>query len=105
MDVTRGVYTNLAIPSAAPSAMLFADWESATNPAEVVRVDLGTRTHKPISDFNGERVAQLNGSRCAISGSRASGANGFTASSPCRPALTRTRSTLCSSSYTAGLAR
>jgi dipeptidyl aminopeptidase/acylaminoacyl peptidase len=59
MDMTRGVYTNLAIPSAAPSAMLFADWESATNPAEVVRVDLGTRTHKPISDFNGERVAQI----------------------------------------------
>ena len=44
----RGVYTNLAIPTAAPSTMLFANWESAINPAEVVRIDL-ERAH-PAAD-------------------------------------------------------
>jgi dipeptidyl aminopeptidase/acylaminoacyl peptidase len=59
MDLTRGVYTNLSIPDKAPSTMLFASWESAINPAEVVRLDLGTKTQKALSDFNMERIAQI----------------------------------------------
>ncbi len=59
MDMTRGVYTNLAIAGSASSAMLFANWESAVNPAEVVRIDPGAKTQKPLSEFNGERVAQI----------------------------------------------
>ena len=59
VDMTAGVYTNLAIPSAAPSTMLFANWESAVNPAEVFRIDPAARTHRPISNFNGERVGQI----------------------------------------------
>ncbi len=41
VDVTSGVYANLAIPGRAPSLQLFANWESATNPAEIVRIDPG----------------------------------------------------------------
>ncbi|HEX8999890.1 MAG TPA: S9 family peptidase [Blastocatellia bacterium] len=57
MDLTRGVYTGLAIP--AKASAVFANWESATNPAEVVRIDPASKTHKALSDFNAERVAQL----------------------------------------------
>ncbi len=59
MDMTRGVYTNLAIPGKASSLMLIANWESATNPAEIVRIDLGSKTQKPLTDFNAERAAQI----------------------------------------------
>ena len=59
VDMTAGVYTNLAIPSAAPSTMLFANWESAVNPAEVFRIDPAARAHRPISNFNGERAGQI----------------------------------------------
>jgi dipeptidyl aminopeptidase/acylaminoacyl peptidase len=59
LELTRGVYTNLAIPAKAAAPLLFANWESATNPAEVVRIDLSAKTQKPLSDFNAARVAQL----------------------------------------------
>ncbi len=59
VDVTSGVYTNLAIPNKTSSPQLFANWESATNPAEIVRVDLGAKTHRPLTDFNAERIAQI----------------------------------------------
>jgi dipeptidyl aminopeptidase/acylaminoacyl peptidase len=53
-----GCYTNLAIPSKAASPMLFADWGSAANPAEVVRVDAGGHRQR-LTNFNVERAAQL----------------------------------------------
>jgi dipeptidyl aminopeptidase/acylaminoacyl peptidase len=59
MEMARGVYTNLAIPSRAPSATLIANWESAINPAEIVRIDLAAKTHKDLTNFNAERVARL----------------------------------------------
>ncbi|MGE0132115.1 MAG: prolyl oligopeptidase family serine peptidase [Blastocatellales bacterium] len=59
MEMTRGVYTNLAIPSRATSTMLIANWESAINPAEIVRVDPYSKTQKPLTSFNAERAAHL----------------------------------------------
>jgi dipeptidyl aminopeptidase/acylaminoacyl peptidase len=59
LEMTRGVYTNLANPAKTAAPLLFANWESATNPAEVVRLDLGAKTQQPLSDFNAARVAQL----------------------------------------------
>ena len=46
VDAPQGVYTNLQIPSRGSSAVLFANWESAVRPIEVVRVDpvSGNRT-------------------------------------------------------------
>ena len=59
MDTASGAYTNLTIPGKASSLMLFAGWESAVNPAEIVRIDLGSKRHKPLTNFNAERVAQI----------------------------------------------
>lgn len=58
-EMNSGVYTNLAIPGKAPSAMLFAGWESATSPAEIVRIDLTAKRHSNLTTFNAERLAQL----------------------------------------------
>lgn len=57
MDMTRGVYTNLRIP--AKPAILIANWESAINPPEVVRLDLTSRTQQPLTSFNAEQVAKI----------------------------------------------
>ncbi|HEX5707682.1 MAG TPA: S9 family peptidase [Pyrinomonadaceae bacterium] len=51
-DMTRGVYTSLRVPAKAARTMLFANWESATNPAELVRVELEDKQHVPLTSFN-----------------------------------------------------
>lgn len=59
IDVPRGVYTNLAAPERAKATVLFANWESSVNPAEVVRIDLDKGTHVPLTRFNAERAAEI----------------------------------------------
>ena len=59
MDMTRGVYTNLRIPEKASSTILIANWESATNPPEVFRLDVGNKTQQPLTSFNAEQVAKI----------------------------------------------
>jgi dipeptidyl aminopeptidase/acylaminoacyl peptidase len=59
MEMNLGVYTNLAVPARAPSTMLIANWESAINPAEVVRLDLNAKRHTALSDFNAGRAAAI----------------------------------------------
>ncbi len=59
MDMTRGVYTNLKIPAKAPSIVLVASWESATNPPEVVRLDLQSKTQHPLTSFNAVELAKI----------------------------------------------
>ncbi len=59
IEMTLGVYTNLAIPERASAPLLLADWESAVNPAEIVRIDLSSKTHKALSNFNADRVAAI----------------------------------------------
>ncbi|MEP6717925.1 MAG: prolyl oligopeptidase family serine peptidase, partial [bacterium] len=59
MDMTRGVYTNLKIPAKAPSTILVASWESATNPPEVFRLDLKSKTQHPLTSLNAEQVAKI----------------------------------------------
>ena len=59
MDMMRGVYTNLRIPAKAPATMLFANWESATNPPEVFRLDLTSKTQQPLTSFNTDQVAKV----------------------------------------------
>ena len=59
IDMQQGVYTNLAAPDGAKTTVLFANWESSVNPAEVVRIDLRKRSHVALSSFNAERVAQI----------------------------------------------
>jgi len=59
MDMTRGVYTNLRIPAKASSPILVANWESATNPPEVFRLDLESKTQRPLTSFNEEQLAKI----------------------------------------------
>jgi dipeptidyl aminopeptidase/acylaminoacyl peptidase len=62
MDMTRGVYTNLKIPAKAGVTGLppvIAAWESATNPPEIFRLDLKSKTHQPLTSFNAEQVARV----------------------------------------------
>ncbi len=59
LEAPLGVYTSLAIPERAASAMLIANWESAVNPAEVVRIDVGGKSHRNLTSFNTEAAAQV----------------------------------------------
>ena len=59
MDMTRGVYTNLRIPAKASSTILIANWESAINPPELFRLDLESKTQKPLTAFNAEQLAKI----------------------------------------------
>ena len=59
MDMMRGVYTNLRIPSKVSPTILIANWESATNPPEVFRLDLNSKTQQPLTSFNAEQVAKI----------------------------------------------
>ena len=59
MDMMRGVYTNLRIPAKAPSTLLFANWESATNPPELFRLDLTSKTQQALTSFNADQVAKV----------------------------------------------
>jgi dipeptidyl aminopeptidase/acylaminoacyl peptidase len=59
MNMMRGVYTNLKIPSKAPATLLFANWESATNPPELFRLDLASKTQHALTAFNADQVAKV----------------------------------------------
>jgi dipeptidyl aminopeptidase/acylaminoacyl peptidase len=59
MDMTRGVYTGLKIPQRAASTIIVANWESSINPPEVFRLDLKEKIQRPLTNFNAERVAQI----------------------------------------------
>lgn len=58
-DMAEGVYTNLAIAQTAREPVLIANFESATRPPELVRIDAARGRHAALSDFNRERVAAL----------------------------------------------
>jgi dipeptidyl aminopeptidase/acylaminoacyl peptidase len=59
MDMTRGVYTNLKIPQKASSTILIANWESASNPPEVFRLDLKSKSQQSLTNFNAAQVAKI----------------------------------------------
>jgi dipeptidyl aminopeptidase/acylaminoacyl peptidase len=58
-ELKDGVYTNLRIPARAASLLLFANWESATNPNEVVRIDPKAGRHQRLTEFAVDQAAQI----------------------------------------------
>jgi dipeptidyl aminopeptidase/acylaminoacyl peptidase len=58
-EMTSGAYSNLGMPDAAPTTALFANWESATSPSELVRIDPDAGRHEPLTQFNTGRAAQI----------------------------------------------
>lgn len=59
LEMSQGVYTNLSAPPKAAATVLIANWESAVNPAEVVRIDLAAGQHQRLTDFSVERAAAI----------------------------------------------
>lgn len=60
-DTTRGVWLSLRIPSKAAEPVMFGQWESATQPAEVYRRRLGTGSVKAerLTSFTVDKAAGL----------------------------------------------
>ncbi|MCS6947693.1 MAG: hypothetical protein NZM12_08770, partial [Steroidobacteraceae bacterium] len=58
-DMTRGVYTNLRSAPRARQPVLFANYESASQPPEVVRIDPAASGHRVLTAFASERAASL----------------------------------------------
>jgi dipeptidyl aminopeptidase/acylaminoacyl peptidase len=59
VDAPQGVYTGLDIPARAASTVLFANWESAVNPIEIVRIDPATRKREYLTSFNTAKAASI----------------------------------------------
>jgi dipeptidyl aminopeptidase/acylaminoacyl peptidase len=53
----RGVYTGLAAADRAP--VLVAQWGSSVDPAEVVRIDAGLKSHRNLTSFNVEQARNI----------------------------------------------
>lgn len=58
-DISVGAYTNLSIARAARRPTLIANFDSATRPPEVVRIEPLQKGHTALSDFNGDRIRAL----------------------------------------------
>ena len=58
-DMSVGVYTNLSIAQSSRELILLANFESATQPPELVRIDLKRGGHTALTSFNAARVAPL----------------------------------------------
>jgi len=58
-EAKDGAYSALAIPEHASSPTLIALWQSMVHPADVVRVDFKTGDRQFLTDFNKDRIAQI----------------------------------------------
>jgi dipeptidyl aminopeptidase/acylaminoacyl peptidase len=57
--MTAGAYSNLAIPDAARSTVLLANYDSAISPLEIARLDARTGERTTLTSFNVERASKL----------------------------------------------
>jgi dipeptidyl aminopeptidase/acylaminoacyl peptidase len=57
VEPARGVYTSLAAATNTP--LIVAQWGSSVDPAEVVRVDPTTNSHRNLTDFNVEKARSI----------------------------------------------
>ena len=55
----EGSYTNVTIPQRAGSFTMYANWESASAPAEVAYLNAQTDRHMVLTKFNGSRTTNL----------------------------------------------
>ena len=59
IKVDEGSYTNIAIAQRAGSFVMFANWESASVPAEIAYISTQTGRHIVLTKFNTARTAKL----------------------------------------------
>jgi dipeptidyl aminopeptidase/acylaminoacyl peptidase len=57
IDPRRGVYSGLSSAESAP--VLVAQWGSSVDPAEVVRLDLASKSHRNLTSFNVEQAKPI----------------------------------------------
>jgi dipeptidyl aminopeptidase/acylaminoacyl peptidase len=57
--MTSGTFSGLHVSEGKGNAQITATWESAVNPAEVVRIEPATGKWTPLTHFNSERVAKI----------------------------------------------
>lgn len=58
-DMQVGVYTNLAIAQSSREPVVLANFESATQPPEVVRLEPKQARHVPLTAFNSAKAGEL----------------------------------------------
>ncbi|HSW50056.1 MAG TPA: S9 family peptidase, partial [Bryobacteraceae bacterium] len=59
LEMKQGVYTGLAIAERSPSPVLVANYESAVEPPEIVRIDVAAKGHKTLTGLNTEAAARI----------------------------------------------
>jgi dipeptidyl aminopeptidase/acylaminoacyl peptidase len=58
-DAPQGVYTNVQLPSQGKTPVAFANWESATRPPEIVRLDPATGTRTFLTSFTVKQAESI----------------------------------------------
>jgi dipeptidyl aminopeptidase/acylaminoacyl peptidase len=58
VDAPQGVYSSIQIALGATQTAMFASWESAVSPSEIVRINPATGERKALTSFNGEKARQ-----------------------------------------------
>jgi dipeptidyl aminopeptidase/acylaminoacyl peptidase len=56
---TRGVFGSVSVPARATAPAIYATWGSAVSPAEVVRIDLVTKSQAALTGFNTTAAAAM----------------------------------------------
>jgi dipeptidyl aminopeptidase/acylaminoacyl peptidase len=59
VDAPQGVFTGLQIPRGASVTRLFTNWESAVNPAEIVRIDPASGERAFLTSFNTQKAKSI----------------------------------------------
>ncbi len=59
VDPQRGVYTNLTIASKSATNVIVGLWGSSVDPAEVVRIDPATKSHRNLTTFDVEAARNV----------------------------------------------
>ncbi len=59
LEAAQGVYTSLDIAARGSTPLLVANWESAVNPIEVVRIDPAAKRREPLTSFNTAKAASI----------------------------------------------
>jgi dipeptidyl aminopeptidase/acylaminoacyl peptidase len=59
-EAIYGCYTNLAVASKSSSPAIFLNWDSANNPPEILRLDMGSeKSGKSLTNFNAAALAKI----------------------------------------------
>jgi dipeptidyl aminopeptidase/acylaminoacyl peptidase len=59
LEGTRGAYGGIAVPERAAAPVLLANWQSASSPGEIVRIDLASKAQARLTDVNVAAAAAI----------------------------------------------